>query len=104
MSDKKNAPVKKDKALMYHGRPLVRSGDTIYYGSPSDKYMVRVEILENKQVNGEPVASRVAVNLISVDANGQRTIKRGEKAGVFDALDIGGIWLERTLAEQKAKS
>ncbi|SDO02580.1 hypothetical protein [Acetanaerobacterium elongatum] len=104
MSDKKTAPVKKDKPLMYRGRPLVRSGDTIYYGSPSEKYMVKLEVIENKQINGEDTASRVTVNLISVDAGGQRTIKRGEKSGVFDALDIGGIWLERTLSEQKAKS
>jgi hypothetical protein len=88
---------------MYRGRPLVRSGDTIYYGSPSEKYMIRLEVLENKAIDGGELASRVTVNLISVDNGGQRTIKRGEKGGVFDALDIGGIWLERTLSEQKAK-
>ena len=103
MSEKKTAPIKRDKPLLYRGRPLVRSGDTIYYGSPSEKYMVRLEVLENKNVDGEEIASRVTVNLISVEGNGQRTIKRGEKTGVFDALDIGGIWLERTLSEQKAK-
>ncbi len=103
MSEKKQAPVKREKPLMYRGRPLIRSGDTIYYGTPSEKYMVRLEVLEKKELEGIEVASRVTVNLISIENNGQRTIKRGEKNGVFDALDIGGIWLERTLAEQKNK-
>ncbi len=103
MSEKKQAPVKREKPLMYRGRPLIRSGDTIYYGTPSEKYMVRLEVLEKKEQEGIEVASRVTVNLISIENNGQRTIKRGEKSGVFDALDIGGIWLERTLSEQKNK-
>lgn len=99
----KTAP-KKDKTLTYHGRPLVRSGNVIYYGDAADRYMIKLEVLENVHEADMELASRVAVNLIRLDNGGQRIIKHGEKGGVFDALDIGGVWLERTLAEQKAKA
>ncbi len=104
MSEKKPAP-QKGKTLTYHGKPLVRCGNTIYYGLAEEKFMVKLEVLESKPAEDMEVANRVAVNLVSFDNNGnQRIIKHGEKAGVFDALDIGGVWLERTLAEQKAKA
>ena len=29
--------------LTYKGKPLVRNGDTIYYGNMSDKYIIKLE-------------------------------------------------------------
>ncbi len=103
MSEKKPAP-QKGKTLTYHGKPLVRCGNTIYYGLAEEKFMLKLEVLESKPVDDTEFASRVAVNLVSFDNGGnQRIIKHGEKSGVFDALDIGVVWLERTLSEQKTK-
>ena len=31
----------KSPFLMYKGRPLVRSGNTLYYGSMAEKYVIR---------------------------------------------------------------
>ena len=44
---------KKDEAQfpMYKGKPLVRSGDVLYYGSMKDKYVCRLEIKSKKKVN-----------------------------------------------------
>ncbi|MFA9381243.1 MAG: hypothetical protein ACERKO_09290 [Acetanaerobacterium sp.] len=103
MAEKKPAP-QKEKALTYRGKPLVRSGNTIYYGVAEERFMVKLEVLESRQVDDIEVANRVAVNLIRLENGTQRVIKHGEKAGVFDALDIGGVWLERTLSEQRAKT
>ena len=34
----------------YKGKPLVRCGDVIYYGSMKDKYVVKLEIKSKKKV------------------------------------------------------
>ncbi len=102
-TEEKKTAVKKDKALMYRGKPLVRCGNTIYYGAAEEKYMVKIEVLETRQADGEELATRVAVSLVSLENGAQRVIKHGEKQGVFDALDIGGVWLERTLSEHGVK-
>ena len=44
----------------YKGKPLVRCGDVIYYGSMKDKYVVKLEIKSKKKVQDWkwPIASR----------------------------------------------
>ena len=39
----------KTKYPMYKGKPLVRCGDTIYYGSMKDKYVVKLEITVERE-------------------------------------------------------
>ena len=87
--------------LMYKGRPLMRKDNLIYYGSMADSHIVMLQILETKKVNGEDVASRVAVQLQLTDPNARsrdRILKKGEKDGLYSALDFGAVWLERALA------
>ena len=89
--------------LTYKGRPLVRSGDTIYYGSSSEKYVIMLQILSKKKVAGEEVADRISVQLLSTDDTlppMERISKKSEKNGLYNALDIGAIWLERSLKTQ----
>ena len=38
--------------LTYKGRPLVRCGNDIYYGSMTDPYIIYLQVLSNKQENG----------------------------------------------------
>lgn len=89
--------------LTYKGRPLVRSGDTIYYGSSSEKYVIMLQILSKKKVAGEEVADKISVQLLSTDDTlppMERISKKSEKNGLYNALDIGAIWLERSLKNQ----
>lgn len=93
---------KKDgEFLMYKGKPLVRSGNTLYYGDMSEKYVVMFQIQTFKKVNDLNVADKITVQLLSTDPNlriRERLIKKSEKRGLYNAMDIGSIWLERSLA------
>ena len=93
----------KSKFLMYKGRPLVRSGNTLYYGSLAEKCVVMMQILSTKQVGDMTIADKIQVQLFSTDEElrmSDRILKKSEKHGLYNAMDIGSIWLERALAEE----
>lgn len=87
--------------LMYKGRPLMRKDNMIYYGSMADSHIVMLQILDSKKVGDMDVATRVAVQLQLTDPAARsrdRVVKKSEKDGLYAALDVGGVWLERALA------
>ena len=91
------------KVLMYKGHPLMRKDNLIYYGSMADSHIIMLQILETKTVKDVEIASRVSVQLQLTDPSVKsrdRIIKKGEKAGLYTALDFGCVWLERALAEK----
>ena len=88
--------------LMYKGRPLVRSKNDIYYGNLSDPYVIFMQVLTTKEVDGVQMADRIHVTLLSTDTTKSpidRMAKQSAKNGLYNALDIGVIWLERALAD-----
>ena len=96
------AAKKKSDFLMYKDKPLVRKGNTIYYGNMSDKYVIMFQILSTKDLDGLSVADRISVQLINTDPNVRphdRIAQKTENKGLYSAMDIGKIWLERALAE-----
>ena len=89
------------KGLIYKGHPLMRKDNLIYYGSMADSHIVMLQVLETKNVNGTEIATRVSVQLQLTDPTAKsrdRVVKKGEKAGLYTALDFGCVWLERALA------
>ena len=89
------------KVLMYKGHPLMRLGNMIYYGSMADSHIVMLQVLETKKVGDLDVASKVSVQLQLTDPavkSRDRVVKKGEKDGLYTALDFGCVWLERALA------
>ena len=38
--------------LTYKGKPLVRKGNEIYYGDMSEKYVIKFDVLSEKEENG----------------------------------------------------
>ena len=87
--------------LMYKGRPLMRVDNLIYYGSMADSHIVMLQILETKKLGESEIASRVSVQLQLTDPAAKsrdRIVKKGEKAGLYTALDFGSVWLDRALA------
>ena len=92
----------KSKFLTYKGKPLVRNGNTLYYGNASDKYVIMMQILSTKPVDDVEVASKVSIQLINTDPDvsiREKIVKSSEKKGLYAALDIAEIWLNRALAE-----
>ena len=88
--------------LTYKGRPLMRKDNMIYYGSMADSHIVMLQVLESKKVNGLDVATRVSVQLLLNDPNlksRERIVKKSKKDGLYTALDVGCVWLERALAK-----
>ncbi|MBO7389142.1 MAG: hypothetical protein J6T95_01350 [Oscillospiraceae bacterium] len=91
------------KTLMYKGRPLMRKDNIIYYGSMQDPYIIFIQISETKKVGDLDVASKVSVQLQRTDPNVRsrdRIVKSSEKNGLYQAMDVGAIWLERALADR----
>ena len=87
--------------LMYKGHPLMRKDNLIYYGSMADSHIVMLQVLETKKVNDADIAARVSVQLQLTDPAAKsrdRIVKKSEKVGLYTALDVGCVWLERALA------
>jgi|GEM_PF-141166 hypothetical protein len=88
------------KMLTYKGKPLVRSGNTIYYGDMADEYVAMLQILETKDFQGLEVSKKVTVQILSTNPElrlKERIKKKTEKNNLYDALKIASIWLERML-------
>lgn len=87
------------KFFTYRGLPLVRSGNTIYYGNMSDETVANLQIVSTKNVNGLNVADKIKVWLMltqtdGVDA-GEIVKKSCERSGLYEALDVAYVWLGR---------
>ena len=89
------------KTLEYKGHPFQRKDNIIYYGSFADKYIIMLQILETKKVGDMDVASKVSVQLQLTDASiksRDRIVKKAEKDGLYPAMDVAVVWLDRALA------
>ena len=93
----------KTKELVYKGHPLRRKDNLIYFGSMADKYIVMLQILDTKKVKDLDVATRVSVQLQLTDPDlksRDRVIRKTEEGGLYPAMDVATVWLERALAEK----
>lgn len=89
----------KQEYLTYKGRPLVRKGDTLYYGDMSEQYVIKLTIIESERDGDIQHSSKVLVQMLDTDQKGH-VLKKSEKNGLYEAMDIGAIWLDRTLADK----
>ena len=89
--------------LMYKGKPLIRSGNTIYYGYMDQPYVAILQVMSTRELQGEQVADKVIVQLFKTDPAVTRLkdkiVKKAERKGLYSALEVGCIWLERELKQ-----
>ncbi len=87
--------------LTYKGKPLVRCGNEIYYGNMTDPYILYLQEMTTKVENGQEIADKIHLILLSTDTKkplAERIMRQTNKVGLFNALDIGSIWLEKAIA------
>ncbi len=92
---------KTEKLFTYKGKPLVRCGKTLYYGNSYDPYVIMMQIASTKTVGDMEIADKIFVQLLNTDPNVRprdAIVKKSEKKGLYAAMDIASIWLERALA------
>ena len=82
------------KYLEYKGKPLVREGNTIYYGNMDDDYVLLFVIMTTKKFMDHETPDMIIVQLLSTK-EGLKIVKHDVIHGFHDAFDKGVIWLER---------
>lgn len=95
---------KEEKILTYKGRALTRKDKVLYYGSMADKYIIMLQIVDSKQLSDIELATRVSLQLQLTDPSiksKDRIVKKTETDGLYQAMDIATIWLERALSADK---
>ncbi len=87
--------------LEYKGHPLRRKDNLIYYGSMADKYIIMLQVLENRKEGDLNIATKVSLQLQLTDPDlksRDRVIKKTEKDSLYAAMDVAAVWLERALS------
>lgn len=86
--------------LTYKNKPLVRKGNTVYYGDMSEKYIVKLDILSSHNEGELEVADKIKISLIKNDSEKLDNVKKStEKNGFAEAMQFATTWLENALAE-----
>ena len=84
------------KMLTYKGMPIVRRGNMVYYGKPTDKYMILLMIEESSKLQDLDLSKTITIQLL-MNGNKQKTIKQAKREGMFAAMDIAEYWLNDAL-------
>ena len=90
----------KSEYLTYKGKPLVRCGKTLYYGSMADKYVIKMDVKDTKKSVDLDVGTKVTVQLMYTDPNirtRKQIVKSSEKPGL-----LFGFGHRRRLADQSS--
>ena len=90
--------------LVYKGHPLRRKDNLIYYGSMADKYIIMLQVMDNKKVDDDlSLATKVSVQLQLTDPDlksRDRVVEKTEKDNLYAAMDVAAVWLARALANK----
>ncbi len=93
--------------VLYKGKPLVRHGNMLCYGDMSDDYVLYLMVLTEKEVKipsgTEKVPDLIIVQVTSTDETKSptdRLYKQFEKNGLYDAIDVGLLWLNKLNKKQ----
>ena len=87
--------------LVYKGRPLIRSGNVLYYGDMKDEYIIMLQIHDSAVLDDLNLATKVSVQLQLTDPDlksRDRVVRKSEKNSLYAAMDLSAVWLDRALA------
>jgi len=82
----------KSAVLTYKGKPIVRKDNIICFGdAKTDDYILMLEVRTEKNI---------FIAIQSTDQNStEGIVKYGQKDSLYDAFEIGEIWLESFLKQ-----
>lgn len=86
-----------EKLLYYRGFPLIRSGNTIFYGSGGDAFAAKLTVKETKKIADADVPNKIMVQLMPKNPADAAKARKGDFIGFYEALDTAHIWLEEAL-------
>ncbi len=89
---------KEIKFFSYKGKPLIRKGRVFYYGNMSDDVVAMLVVESSFNFKGIDVSDRLDLKLILTDPQvdlSKVIVKQSVRYGLFDALDIASIWIDR---------
>ena len=86
-----------NKLLFYRGFPLIRSGNTIFYGSAGDAFAAKLTIKDTKKIADEEVPNKIMVQLLPKNPADVAKARTGEYIGFYEALDTAHVWLTDVL-------
>lgn len=90
----------KSQFLEFKGKPLVRYGNDIYYGNPTEKYIIKMSIKSTKTFQDIELTDKIIIQLIENNpdiSQKKQIVKSSEKQGLYSAMDIAEVWLKRYL-------
>ena len=93
-------PATENLPLTYKGHPLRRKGNLIYYGTMAEKYIIMLQVLSTKVVDGLEMSTKVGIQLQLTDPDlksRDRVVKKGERESLYAAIDLACVWLDRAL-------
>lgn len=86
------------KLMFYRGFPLIRSGNTIFYGSGGDDFAAKLTIKSTKKVADLEVPDKIMVQLVPTKSTADVSkAKKADFIGFYEALDAAHIWLNEAL-------
>lgn len=97
-------PVTEREVLIYREKPLIRSGNVLYFGDFNENFITRFTILESEKVNDLDMAKKITIELLEKHGESIETAKltkKAERTSMWAALDIGIYWLEDILEMEK---
>ena len=85
--------------IIYKDKPLVRKDNLYCYGDMDDDYVLFLMVLTTKKTeSGQEIPDHILAQIISTDPNkspSEKLEKQFEKNGLYEAIDIGLVWLEK---------
>ena len=93
-----------NKYLKFRGKLFLRQDNLLCYGDMNDKYILFLCILTTKKIDTQDpnkkleTADKVLVQILSTDTSKpahERMVKQFDKNGLYDAMEIGLIWLDK---------
>ena len=86
-----------EKLLYYRGFPLIRSGNTIFYGSGGDAFAAKLTIKDTKTIADAEVPNKIMVQLLPKNPADVAKARKGDFIGFYEARDTAHVWLSEVL-------